>query len=121
MDIQSINRYIKKDNTHFGVFLPKVESYSDVLKLKDDLKDFKTKIIIISETVKGLENLSSILAQDNINLIQGVHYGHFDYCYDADIWPFTEPFHFEYWDKIFQILKILKKVKKYLYKLHIHC
>ncbi len=112
MDIQSINRYINKDNTHFGVFLPKVESYSDVLKLKDDLKDFKTKIIIISETVKGLENLSSILAQDNINLIQGVHYGHFDYCYDADIWPFTEPFHFEYWDKIFQILKILKKSEK---------
>ena len=32
MDIQSINRYIDKDNTHLGIFLPKVESYKDVLK-----------------------------------------------------------------------------------------
>ena len=111
-DILSIKENINEENSYLGIFLPKVESYSDILKLKDDLKKFKIKIIIISETLKGLENLDLILMQDQNNLIQGVHYGHFDYCYDANIWPFTEPFHFEYWDNIFRILNLLKKNKK---------
>lgn len=111
-DIQAIRKNINRKNNHLGIFLPKAENYEDILKVKDDLKEFNLNIIIISETLKGLKNLSFILKKDKNNLIHGVHYGHFDFCYDANIWPFTEPFHIEYWDKVFHILKILKEYNK---------
>ena len=52
------------------------------------------------------------MSLDYQNLIYGVHYGHFDYCLSKRIWPFPEPYHKEYWDIIFEVVKICLKFKK---------
>ena len=53
------------------------------------------------ETVKGMKNISKILEEDvTNNRFKYVHYGHFDYCLNADIWPFTDPRHAIFWKDV---------------------
>ena len=69
------------------------------------------------ETKKGLENLDNLLLKDKSKkIIKYVHYGHYDYCLDNNLWPFPEPYHLEYWQIIEKVLKnIIKNDKKYIH------
>ncbi len=108
-DIEVIKKNQKKGLKFKAIFLPKTESYNQILKL---YKLLKTQIIPIIETNEGYKNLNKIIEKDNKNIIYGIHYGHFDYCLDKKIWPFPEPFHIEYWEIITPLIKICLKYKK---------
>lgn len=110
-DIAIIQKVIKDGSPIKGIFLPKVENYDQIKNCHDNLfiENKKTPLIIpMIETKKGFENLNNILFQDKeYNLVKHVHYGHYDYCLDNCLWPFPEPYHYEYWqivDKIFKII-----------------
>ena len=107
-DIKSLHKNLNKNLNIKGIFIPKIEEYSSLLKINKILKlnKKKIKLIPIIESKKGYNNLEKILAADRKNkLIFGVHYGHFDYCLNNKFWPFPEPFHKEYWEIIFPIIR----------------
>ena len=98
-----------------GIFLPMVRDYSQILTLNEILShgDYNLEIVPMIETVKGYCNISNILNEDkNYNLISRVHYGHFDYCLDAGLWPFPDPFHFEYWEIVQNLVGIVHEYGK---------
>ena len=98
-----------------GVFLPKVESFSQIEHTASCLSvsSRKLEIVPMIETVEGMNNLSEILEADTrSNLFQRIHYGHFDYCLDAEIWPFTDPCHKEFWETVKPIAELLLKYNK---------
>ena len=96
--------------------MPKVDSYDQIKDCYDQIANSNknnTSIVPIIETKKGLENLENILLEDKErNIIQYVHYGHYDYCLDNQFWPFPEPYHSEYWEIIENISKKLLFIKK---------
>jgi len=126
--INSINTiYFNKDleaikeialNSNFkidGLFLPKIEDYSQIIYVYNYFKKLKIKLLMVPiiETVKGLNNLENILNKDlNNNVIYGVHYGHFDYCLDANFWPLPDPFHIEFWEIIDKFAYTISKYNK---------
>lgn len=102
-----------------GIFAPKIEDYLTIKKIHNKLSEINRKIEIIPmiETIKGMRNLSNILESDkDNNLFSRIHYGHFDYCLDAQIWPFSDPFHFEFWKIIKTVAGlVLKSNKTYIH------
>lgn len=93
-----------------GVFLPKVETYEQVESLKSKLSAANRllEIVPMIETVSGMRNVTEVLERDRTaHICPRVHYGHFDYCYDADMWPFPDPYHHKFWDIIIPLLEIL--------------
>jgi len=118
-DFKTIVFVNKKGLKINGLFIPKVENYEEIVKIHKMFmkEEINFHYIPIIETQKGLKNLDRILTQDiNNNLIQAVHYGHFDYCLDANIWPFPDPFHYEFWDLIDIIVKKIQPYgKRYIH------
>ncbi len=119
-DIETISEILKKKSSINGIFLPKVETYSQVKNCYDQILKKKINnfsIIPMIETQNGLKNINEILRADKDNkIIEYVHYGHYDFCLDSGFWPFPEPYHFEYWEIIDNISKnISKHGKKYIH------
>jgi citrate lyase beta subunit len=114
-DILSLNKNLSNNLKIKGIFVPKIEEYSSLLKINKSLKlnEKKIKLIPIIESKKGFKDLEKILTKDKKNkLIFAVHYGHFDYCLNNRFWPFHVPYHKEYWDIVFPIIKSCLKFKK---------
>lgn len=110
-DIKSIKKGIDQNINIKGIFLPKTENFDvvDNLNCKLDLQKKNIFVIPIIETKKGINNLKKILLDDKKKLIQGIHYGHFDYSLEANSWPFSEPYQLEYWVNPKIILETIKK------------
>jgi citrate lyase beta subunit len=107
-DLQ-ILKSLDRQNKPAGIFLPKIEDYRTI---HDFYSQTSLKVIPIIETKKGVKNLRKILENDKDNCILGVHYGHFDYCLDANLWPYPEPYHLDYWEIIINIAKLCREFKK---------
>ncbi len=119
-DIETLKKAINDKPYVNGVFLPKVEEYSQIKNCYDLISNSKKNnfsIIPIIETQKGLNNLEDILSKDkDNNIIEYVHYGHYDYCLDSSFWPFPEPYHISYWELIKDVsIKIFNYDKKYIH------
>ena len=109
-DIRLINSILKKDKIFFrGIFLPKVKSFNDVKIIFGSLDKDLSEIDIVPmiETKQGLNNLSQILSEDKRKIIKYLHFGHFDYCLDANIWPFVYPNNETFWSLTNHILEKL--------------
>ena len=92
------------------VFLPKVESAQQILKLQNDLQENNIsfdEIIPVIETKVGLKNLSSILKSD-LKKVKRFAFGHCDYNNDCGNFPFFHQDSREYWTWITKIFKELK-------------
>ena len=114
-DINTVISAYKNGMKITGVFLPKVESYSNIEDLYKNLSIFNRKIEIVPmiETELGLNNLAEILKSDTINnYFSRIHYGHFDYCLDAKIWPFLDPVHSDFWVVVEKIVNLVQKFNK---------
>ncbi len=114
-DLKSIKLSIKKGLNIKGIFLPKVNKYDQIIGLYNKIGKRKKNfsIVPIIETKKGFKNLEKILIEDKEKkIIKYVHYGHYDFCLDNNLWPFPEPYHFEFWEIIKNINEILIKFKK---------
>ena len=111
-DLLAVKQAINKKLKLKGIFLPKVTKYSEVHNVYEIFKSKKIKIIPIIETRVGLQNLKKILIEDKKNIISHIHYGHFDYCLDLNLWPFPEPYHVEFWDIINPIIETTLFFKK---------
>jgi len=113
-DINLVKKIKKMKIPITGVFLPKVESYSQVLNLNSFFKEDELEIEIIPmiETLKGVLNFRSILKEDTDKLIKRIHYGHYDYCSDAKLWPFPEPNNFEFWELVKPLVETLTEFER---------
>lgn len=111
-DIATINEVLEKKFPIVGIFLPKTSSYKDINYTFKKLNNKKIKIVPIIESKIGLNNLEKILEEDKQNIISHVHYGHFDFCLDQNIWPFPEPYHYEFWRIVGPIIKLTENFKK---------
>ena len=118
-DVESVISAYANGMKITGVFLPKVESYSQVENLirKLSIVNEKVELVAMIETVEGLNNLEEMLKLDtNNNFISRVHYGHFDYCLDAKIWPFLDPIHRDFWSVVEKVVKpVLRSNKTYIH------
>lgn len=119
-DIEIISQILKNGSEIEGIFLPKVDNYNQVKDCYEKLFNSSLKnfsIVPIIETKKGFKNLDQILFEDkNNNIIKYIHYGHYDFCLENKLWPFPEPYHFEYWKLVDKILKItINHKKKYIH------
>ena len=115
-DLNYIQNAIPSDSIVKGIFLPKVESYKQIEDLSFRISQFNNaslEIVPMIETKSGLANLTKILDSDENNkLFDFVHYGQFDYCLSAGIWPFSTPRDVEFWDIIKYILSELNNHSK---------
>ena len=93
-DIETIMNIVGSGFPLKGVFLPMVESYTQIEKLHGLLSNksrknssgFSLEIVPMIETANGMDSLPDILENDSVNnLFSKVHYGHFDYCLDANL------------------------------------
>lgn len=121
-DISFVKEIISNRFPISGVFLPKVESYQHISYTHELLcgkknnyidSKFFFDVIPMIETVKGVSALNKILEIDiNNQKFSKVHYGHFDYCQDAEIWPFPDPDHSSFWDLVKPIISLLCRYNK---------
>lgn len=111
-DLLMIKEGIKKGLKVTGIFLPKVTKFSEVNNVFKVFKKKKLKMIPIIETKVGVKNLKKILSEDKNRIISHIHYGHFDYCLDQNLWPFPEPYHLEFWNIVNPIIKTTLSYKK---------
>ena len=114
-DIQSVINAYENGLNITGVFVPKVENYSCIKDLHQQLSliNKNVEIVPMIETTRGMANLHDMLKNDKeANLFTRIHYGHFDYCLDAEIWPFKDPYHSDFWEIIKPIAQLLLNYNK---------
>jgi len=114
-DIKAAISAFKNNIAISGIFVPKVEDYFSIQEINNRFShlDFNLEIIPMIETMEGINNLPSILESDKKkNIFSRIHYGHFDYCFDAKVWPFTDPYHKEFWEVIKNVAELVEKHKK---------
>ena len=124
-DIQTILDIYSTGFPIAGIFLPMVESYDQIKEtqaLLEGKKSIKTQhnrleIVPMIETATGMDALLSMLESDvHEQKFSKVHYGHFDYCLDAGLWPFPDPDHDSFWRLIEPMARsILEHKKTYIH------
>ena len=113
-DIKTIIEISKTKFPINGIFLPKVSTYEDITKTFDLLSfaDHPIEIVPMIETKVGMENLELLLTADTAKKFTKIHYGHFDYALDADLWPFPDPNHKFFWNHISPMIELIHKFNK---------
>ena len=104
-----------------GIFLPMVESYAQVEQLYTLVRHHTStsnlvgslEIIPMIETVNGMTGLVDILESDkDKDLFSKIHYGHFDYCLDANLWPFPDPNQDSFWNLVEPMVALILSYNK---------
>lgn len=100
-----------------GIFLPMVESYQEIehtiFLLSEHSSESSLEVVPMIETKKGMQDLQKLLESDvNKNHFSKVHYGHFDYCLDANLWPFPDPDQSTFWDIIKPMVNLIASYDK---------
>lgn len=103
-DIIQLSKFLSSQ-CHINFFLPKVSDSLDISTIIDEanshgLQNFE--IIPIIESKQGIENLRSIIS-NNTGYISKIAFGHCDYNYDCDYFPFHHHDSEIYWEWINEI------------------
>ena len=62
---------------------------------------FIVNLLGIKHVVVAINKMDLVNFNEKVfDLFSKVHYGHFDYCLDSELWPFQDPYHTEYWNII---------------------
>jgi len=94
------------------IFLPKISNPEQILNLQNDLQRNKiscTEIIPVIETKAGLNNLKEIL-KNHSPKISRIAFGHCDYNFDNNNYPYFHQDSREYWT---WITKIFESIQPY--------
>lgn len=94
------------------VFIPKVESSSDIASFYS-ATTHKYRLNLIVETKRGIENLEEILSSSFRGYIDFIFFGNYDYHLDINTYPITEQHSLNYW-KIIE--PIISKVENHQFK-----
>jgi|TARA_B110000196_G_scaffold310619_1_gene313584 citrate lyase beta subunit len=120
-DIKMILKIVSAGFPVSGIFLPMVESYTQITETHALLEACKNNfnnqdyldIVPMIETTAGMSALEHLLESDKNNQkFSKVHYGHFDYCLDAKLWPFPDPDHHSFWALAESIASLILRHKK---------
>jgi citrate lyase beta subunit len=120
-DIKTVLNIFNSGFPISGIFLPMVESYAQVEKLyglvgqhtSSNNQGGSLEIIPMIETVNGMAALGDILKSDKDRcLFSKVHYGHFDYCLDANLWPFPDPDQESFWKLVEPMITLILSFNK---------
>jgi len=104
-----------------GIFLPMVESYTQIEQLHALVGHHtlpynpgsSLEIIPMIETANGMAGLADILESDKgRELFAKIHYGHFDYCLDANLWPFPDPNEDSFWSLVEPMVTLILSYNK---------
>jgi citrate lyase beta subunit len=95
-----LEKYINKIET---VFIPKVESSSDIAAFYTAVPH-RYRLNIIIETQNGVDNLNEILCSRFREHIDYVFFGNYDYHLDNDTYPIAEQYSLTYWKIIEPII-----------------
>lgn len=107
-------RELKPPTALHSLLLPKTESGDEIKNFTAILQNIKLnveEIIPIIETGKGFDNIESILGLNDIK-IRRVVFGHCDFNYDNNIFPFFHQNSREYWDWIQRLYSAAKLAGK---------
>lgn len=118
-DINTVLKIFASGFPITGIFLPMVDSYDQIEKThsllaacRQDDNSF-IEIVPMIETNAGMQNLNTILQSDvTDSKFSKIHYGHFDYCLDAKLWPFPDPQHDTFWRLIEPMIQLILDHKK---------
>ncbi len=120
-DIKMVLNIIGSGFPLTGIFLPMVESYNQIEKVhqlvsncfSENRARSSLEIVPMIETAEGMLGLSDILESDRSkDLFSKVHYGHFDYCLDANLWPFPDPDQDLFWDLVQPMVNLILNYNK---------
>jgi len=120
-DIKTVLNIFNSGFPISGIFLPMVESYAQIEKLyglvgqhtSPSNQGGSLEIIPMIETVNGMTVLEEILKTDEGRcLFSKVHYGHFDYCLDANLWPFPDPDQESFWKLVEPMMNLVLSYNK---------
>lgn len=120
-DIKSVLSILDSGFPLSGIFLPMVESYAEIEELHALIEHHtltndsvgSLEIIPMIETGKGMAGLADILGRDKgRELFTKIHYGHFDYCLDANLWPFPDPNQDSFWSLVEPMINLILSYKK---------
>jgi hypothetical protein len=98
-DILQISK-LSSNHSHINIFLLKISYSTDIVKTVKEIVSNKIQnfeIIPIIESIQGMNNLSSILS-NNTQYISKVAFGHCDFNYDCNYFPFHHQDSEEYWN-----------------------
>ena len=96
----------------FSLFIPKTDSqenFINILNLIDSKKIKTNEIIPVIESKSGIKNLEWIVSSDE--RIKSVAFGHCDYNFSENIFPFFHQDTLEYWKWINKIIEIISPRK----------
>ncbi|HLG04034.1 MAG TPA: aldolase/citrate lyase family protein [Bacteroidia bacterium] len=93
-----------------SVFLPKVESSSELIAFYNEFGD-KHKLNLIIETQRGIESIDEILSSPFNAGIDFVFFGNYDFHLDSNIYPITEQNTLNYWKIVAPIISKVENRK----------
>jgi len=120
-DIKTVLSILDSGFPLSGIFLPMVESYAQIEQLyalvghhtSPNKLGGSLEIIPMIETANGMVGLADILKSDEgRGLFSKIHYGHFDYCLDANLWPFPDPNEDSFWSLVEPMVTLILSYNK---------
>lgn len=100
-----------KNITLHTILIPKIKSKEEVLYVHDLLTKKKIQykgLAVFIETKQGFDNLQSIISL-KLNGFEKIIFGHADYNFDNNFFPFFHQNTYEYWSWVQQIVQIAEK------------
>ncbi len=91
-----------------SVFIPKIEGIDD-LEIFFNHFPKQTKICLIIESLKGIENLENILKSKYVENIEYLFFGNYDYHLSQNSFPIKEQYTDDYWGIVSPIIKLVEK------------
>ena len=86
-----------------SVFLPKIETVSELDRFYNDFGD-RFKLNLIIETQRGISNLDQILQSTHKSRIEHIFFGNYDFHLDTKTYPIKEQRSPQYWDVVRPII-----------------
>lgn len=117
--VKDMAKWMQGEGECLGIFVPKISrvSYEEIIS---DLRRCPNVIIVAmiegEEGFKFLGDLSKSRELEDERKIKAVHYGHFDYCLDSGIFPFTEYGSSHFWLMTGRLLAAVRQcgIKEYI-------